>query len=142
MSNATDANQASTNSASSEPKRKKGVALSGVVAGISAICTVGHSGNDLHYRGYDILDLAKHATFEEVAYLLIYGELPNQQQLADYHKKLKKLRDLPAALKTVLERKTIILSVQKISLTDSSLALAQFCCIGITLATIKNVSTV
>ncbi|MBU3645178.1 MAG: 2-methylcitrate synthase, partial [Candidatus Methylopumilus sp.] len=104
MSNATDANQASTNSASSEPKRKKGVALSGVVAGISAICTVGHSGNDLHYRGYDILDLAKHATFEEVAYLLIYGELPNQQQLADYHKKLKKLRDLPAALKTVLEQ--------------------------------------
>jgi citrate synthase len=136
MSNATDANQASTNSASSEPKRKKGVALSGVVAGISAICTVGHSGNDLHYRGYDILDLAKHATFEEVAYLLIYGELPNQQQLADYHKKLKKLRDLPAALKT------IILSVQNILLTDSSLALAQFCCIGITLATIKNVSTV
>ena len=59
-----------------EPKRKKGVALSGVVAGVSAICTVGHTGNDLHYRGYDILELAKYATFEEVAYLLIHGTLP------------------------------------------------------------------
>ena len=87
-----------------EPKRKKGVALAGVAAGTTAICTVGHSGNDLHYRGYDILELARHATFEEVAYLLIHGELPNQRQLADYHKKLKQLRALPEALKKVLEQ--------------------------------------
>jgi 2-methylcitrate synthase len=87
-----------------EPKRKKGVALAGVAAGTTAICTVGHSGNDLHYRGYDILELARHATFEEVAYLLIHGELPNRQQLADYHKKLKQLRALPEALKRVLEQ--------------------------------------
>ena len=92
------------NPAPAEPKRKKGVALSGVVAGISAICTVGHSGNDLHYRGYDILELAKHATFEEVAYLLIHGALPTKTELAAYHAKLKKLRDLPPALKTVLEQ--------------------------------------
>ena len=87
-----------------EPKRKKGVALAGVAAGTTAICTVGHSGNDLHYRGYDILELAKYATFEEVAYLLIHGDLPNRQQLADYHKKLKRLRGLPDALKRVLEQ--------------------------------------
>lgn len=87
-----------------EPKRKKGVALSGVVAGVSAICTVGHTGNDLHYRGYDILELAKHATFEEVAYLLIYGSLPTCDELNAYHEKLKQLRDLPVALKTVLEQ--------------------------------------
>ncbi|WP_047539062.1 bifunctional 2-methylcitrate synthase/citrate synthase [Methylotenera versatilis] len=87
-----------------EPKKKKGVALAGVTAGNTAICTVGHTGNDLHYRGYDIIELAKQATFEEVAYLLIHGELPNQAQLTAYHAKLKKLRTLPAALKTVLEQ--------------------------------------
>lgn len=87
-----------------EVKKKKGVALAGVAAGTTAICTVGHSGNDLHYRGYDILELAAQATFEEVAYLLIHGELPNKAQLAAYHAKLKKLRGLPAALKTVLEQ--------------------------------------
>lgn len=87
-----------------EPKKKKGVALAGVSAGTTAICTVGHTGNDLHYRGYDIIELAKHATFEEVAYLLIYGELPNQKQLNAYHQQLKMLRGLPAALKTVLEQ--------------------------------------
>lgn len=87
-----------------EPKRKKGVALAGVAAGNTAICTVGHSGNDLHYRGYDILELAKYATFEEVAYLLIHGNLPNQHELSDYHKKLKQLRGLPDALKKVLEQ--------------------------------------
>jgi 2-methylcitrate synthase len=86
------------------PKKKKGVALAGVSAGTTAICTVGHTGNDLHYRGYDIIELAKHATFEDVAYLLIHGELPNQAQLTDYHKKLKKLRGLPDALKKVLEQ--------------------------------------
>ncbi|MDP8568177.1 bifunctional 2-methylcitrate synthase/citrate synthase [Methylophilus aquaticus] len=86
------------------PKKKKGVALAGVAAGTTAICTVGHSGNDLHYRGYDIIELANHATFEEVAYLLIYGELPSPLQLAAYHQRLKKLRGLPSALKSVLEQ--------------------------------------
>lgn len=85
-------------------KKKKGVALAGVSAGTTAICTVGHTGNDLHYRGYDIIELAKHATFEEVAYLLIHGELPTPAQLTDYHQKLKKLRGLPDALKKVLEQ--------------------------------------
>lgn len=87
-----------------EPKKKKGVALAGVSAGTTAICTVGHTGNDLHYRGYDITELAKYATFEEVAYLLIHGALPTLQQLQAYHHKLKNLRSLPAALKTVLEQ--------------------------------------
>ncbi|MEK9825199.1 MAG: 2-methylcitrate synthase [Methylotenera sp.] len=86
------------------PKKKKGVALAGVAAGTTAICTVGHTGNDLHYRGYDIIELAKHATFEEVAYLLIHGELPTQAQLTAYHQKLKKLRGIPDALKKVLEQ--------------------------------------
>jgi len=86
------------------PKKKKGVALAGVAAGTTAICTVGHTGNDLHYRGYDIIELAKHATFEEVAYLLIHGELPNTAQLSAYHQKLKKLRGIPEALKKVLEQ--------------------------------------
>jgi 2-methylcitrate synthase len=86
-----------------EPKKKKGVALAGVSAGTTAICTVGHTGNDLHYRGYDILELAKHSTFEEVSYLLIHGALPTSAQLAEYHGKLKKLRGLPDELKKVLE---------------------------------------
>jgi len=86
-----------------EIKKKKGVALAGVSAGSTSICTVGHTGNDLHYRGYDITELAKYATFEEVAYLLIHGELPNKVQLSAYHQKLKTLRGLPTALKTVLE---------------------------------------
>ena len=90
--------------ATTEPKKKKGVALAGVNAGSTAICTVGHTGNDLHYRGYDIIDLAKSVTFEEVAYMLIHGELPNKTQLTAYHAKLKTLRGLPAALKIVLEQ--------------------------------------
>lgn len=85
-------------------KMKKGVALAGVSAGSTAVCTVGHSGNDLHYRGYDITELAQHASFEEVAFLLIHGELPTQSELKEYHKKLKKLRGIPMALKTVLEQ--------------------------------------
>ena len=92
------------NMATELPKKKKGVALAGVAAGTTAICTVGHTGNDLHYRGFDILALADNATFEEVAYLLIHGELPNQQQLRQYHEKLKTLRGLPTALKSVLEQ--------------------------------------
>ncbi len=90
--------------AAEAPKKKKGVALAGVTAGNTAICTVGHTGNDLHYRGYDIIELAKFATFEEVAYLLIHGELPNKAQLTAYHAKLKQLRTLPVEIKTVLEQ--------------------------------------
>ncbi len=93
-----------TNNTEQANKTKKGVALAGVTAGTTTICTVGHTGNDLHYRGYDIIELAKHATFEEVAYLLIHGELPNKTQLGAYHTKLKKLRSLPDSLKTVLEQ--------------------------------------
>jgi 2-methylcitrate synthase len=84
--------------------KKKSVALSGVQAGTTAVCTVGHSGNDLHYRGYDILELAERSTFEEVAYLLVHGELPSQLQLDGYKKKLSTLRGLPLQLKTVLEQ--------------------------------------
>lgn len=84
-------------------KPKKSVALSGVAAGNTALCTVGKSGNDLHYRGYDILDLAEGAQFEEVAYLLIHEQLPTMAQLAAYKTKLAGLRGLPAAVKQVLE---------------------------------------
>ena len=86
------------------PKVKKSVALSGTAAGNTAICTVGRTGNDLHYRGYDILEFADDAEFEEIAYLLIHGILPNQGQLAEYKRHLQSQRDLPAALKTVLEQ--------------------------------------
>ena len=86
------------------PKVKKSVALSGVVAGNSAVCTVGRTGNDLHYRGYEIVELARQSTFEEVAYLLIHGDLPTESQLKDYKKKLKKLRGVPAQVKAVLEQ--------------------------------------
>jgi len=85
-------------------KPKKSVALSGVVAGNTALCTVGKSGNDLHYRGYNILDLAEKAQFEEVAYLLIYGALPTQFELADYKTKLKSLRGLSEEIKNVLQQ--------------------------------------
>ncbi len=84
-------------------KPKKSVALSGVAAGNTALCTVGRSGNDLHYRGYDILDVATTCEFEEIAYLLVHGKLPNQAELTGYKKKLKALRGLPAAVKTALE---------------------------------------
>ncbi|HWV71542.1 MAG TPA: 2-methylcitrate synthase [Pseudosphingobacterium sp.] len=85
-------------------KPKKSVALSGVLAGNTALCTVGKSGNDLHYRGYDILDLAAGATFEEVAHLLIHEKLPNKAELNIYKSKLKTLRGLPIIAKTVLEQ--------------------------------------
>ncbi len=84
-------------------KPKKSVALSGVAAGSTALCSVGKSGNDLHYRGYDIADLATNCEFEEVAHLLIYGTLPNQSQLISYKKKLASLRDLSASVKVILE---------------------------------------
>jgi 2-methylcitrate synthase len=85
-------------------KPKKSVALSGVTAGNTALCTVGRTGNDLHYRGYDILDIATQCEFEEIAYLLVHEKLPNQPELAAYKKKLKGLRQLPAAVATVLEQ--------------------------------------
>jgi 2-methylcitrate synthase len=84
-------------------KPKKSVALSGTPAGNTAICTVGHSGNDLHYRGYDIADLAAHCEFEEVAYLLVHGTLPNAHQLAAYKARLVSLRWLPEEVKQALE---------------------------------------
>lgn len=85
------------------PKAKKSVALSGTAAGNTAICTVGRTGNDLHYRGYDIHDLAAGCEFEEVAYLLIHGRLPNRSELARYKQKLRSLRGLPMAVREALE---------------------------------------
>ncbi|HVY82791.1 MAG TPA: 2-methylcitrate synthase [Steroidobacteraceae bacterium] len=84
-------------------KPKKSVALSGVPAGNTALCTVGRTGNDLHYRGYDILDIANKCEFEEIAYLLVHGKLPNRAELAGYKAKLKSLRGLPAVVRTALE---------------------------------------
>ena len=85
-------------------KPKKSVALSGVAAGNTALRTAGRTGNDLHYRGYDILDIATQCEFEEIAHLLVHEKLPNQSQLAAYKSKLKALRVLPAAVTTVLEQ--------------------------------------
>ena len=77
--------------------------LSGVIAGNTAICSVGRTGNDLHYRGYDILDMADTCEFEEIAYLLVHEKLPTLAELAAYKEKLRSLRDLPAGVKTILE---------------------------------------
>jgi len=87
-----------------ERPKKKMVQLSGVPVGDSAICTVGMEGHDLRYRGYDIYDLAEYATFEEVAYLLVHGELPIKNELERYKLKLKKLRGIPAPVKAALEQ--------------------------------------
>ena len=86
------------------PKPKKSVALSGITAGNTALCTVGRTGNDLHYRGYDILDFADQAEFEEIAYLLVHEKLPSRAELTAYKKRLQGLRGLPAPLKTALEQ--------------------------------------
>ncbi|MBF0499358.1 MAG: 2-methylcitrate synthase [Candidatus Riflebacteria bacterium] len=96
----TDQNQ--TQTAGFKPK--KSVALSGVMAGNTALCTVGRSGNDLHYRGYDILDIAENCEFEEIAYLLIHEKLPNRHELANYKRKLRAMRGLPNAVKNILEQ--------------------------------------
>jgi len=85
-------------------KPKKSVALSGVTAGNTALCTVGTTGNDLHYRGYDILDIATTCEFEEIAYLLVHEKLPNRSELAAYKAKLKSLRGLPGGVLTALEQ--------------------------------------
>ncbi len=87
----------------STPKPKKSVALSGVTAGNTALCTVGRTGNDLHYRGYDILDIATTSEFEEIAHLLVHGWLPNAAQLRAYKAKLRSMRGLPHAVRAVLE---------------------------------------
>jgi 2-methylcitrate synthase len=86
------------------PKAKKSVALSGVVAGNTALCTVGRTGNDLHYRGYDILDVAEACEFEEIAYLLVHERLPAIAELSAYKAKLQALRGIPASVKAVLEQ--------------------------------------
>ncbi len=86
------------------PKPKKSVALSGVVAGNTALCSVGRTGNDLHYRGYNILDIADTCEFEEIAHLLVHGSLPDAQELAAYKAKLAALRGLPASIRGVLEQ--------------------------------------
>ncbi|PZP40731.1 MAG: 2-methylcitrate synthase [Azospirillum brasilense] len=90
-------------SGNTTPKPKKSVALSGVVAGNTALCTVGRSGNDLHYRGYDILEIAAQCEFEEIAYLLVHGSLPTEAELRGYKAKLRSWRGIPAAVKQVLE---------------------------------------
>lgn len=84
-------------------RAKKGVGLSGITAGNTALCTVGRSGNDLHYRGYNILDVADTCEFEEIAFLLVHGELPTKAELVSYKAKLKALRGLPASVKAALE---------------------------------------
>jgi 2-methylcitrate synthase len=85
-------------------KPKKSVALSGVTAGNTALCTVGRTGNDLHYRGYDILDMAAVCEFEEIAHLLVHGKLPTRAELDAYHRKLRSLRGIPAPVRTALEQ--------------------------------------
>jgi 2-methylcitrate synthase len=85
------------------PKPKKSVALSGVTAGNTALCSVGVTGNDLHYRGYDILEIANNSEFEEIAHLLVHGKLPTHAELAAYKSKLKALRGIPATVRTALE---------------------------------------
>jgi 2-methylcitrate synthase len=86
------------------PKPKKSVALSGVTAGNTALCTVGRTGNDLHYRGYDILDIADSCEFEEIAHLLVHGKLPTLTELREYKNKLQALRGIPAPVRETLER--------------------------------------
>lgn len=104
MSTATvDAVAAPAQPAASKPV-KKSVALSGVTAGNTALCTVGRTGNDLHYRGYDILDIAEVCEFEEIAHLLVHGKLPTRAELKAYKAKLKALRGPPGSVKAALEQ--------------------------------------
>src|SRR6184192_4908072 len=84
-------------------RAKRGVALSGVAAGNTALCTVGRTGNDLHYRGYDILEIANTCEFEEIAFLLVHGKLPTRAELDGYKLKLKSLRGLSAVVRSALE---------------------------------------
>src|SRR5215469_17842601 len=84
-------------------RAKKGVGLSGVTAGNTALCTVGRTGNDLHYRGYDILDVAEQCEFEEIAFLLVHGKLPTRAELTGYKARLRAWRGLPASVKQAME---------------------------------------
>ncbi|KLR56790.1 2-methylcitrate synthase [Diaphorobacter sp. J5-51] len=93
-----------TDTATALPRAKKSVALSGVAAGTTALCTVGRSGNDLHYRGYDILDIAEVCEFEEIAHLLVHGKLPTRAELRAYKARLRALRGLPGSVKATLEQ--------------------------------------
>lgn len=93
-----------TDTAAALPRAKKSVALSGVAAGTTALCTVGRSGNDLHYRGYDILDIAEVCEFEEIAHLLVHGKLPTRAELRAYKARLRALRGLPGSVKATLEQ--------------------------------------
>ena len=93
-----------TDTAAALPRAKKSVALSGVAAGTTALCTVGRSGNDLHYRGYDILDIAEVCEFEEIAHLLVHGKLPTRAELRAYKARLRALRGLPGSVKAALEQ--------------------------------------
>ena len=93
-----------TNTAAPAFKPKKSVALSGTAAGNTAVCTVGRTGNDLHYRGYDILEFAEQAEFEEIAHLIVHGTLPTVAELKSYKSKLKSMRGLPTAVKGALEQ--------------------------------------
>ncbi|MFZ3323373.1 MAG: 2-methylcitrate synthase [Usitatibacter sp.] len=95
--------EAASAPAATAPKPKKSVALSGVPAGNTALCTVGRTGNDLHYRGYDILDIAEATEFEEIAFLLVHGKLPNTAELIAYKRKLRSLRGIPADVQDILE---------------------------------------
>jgi len=99
----TEATVTPTAAATTGPKPKKSVALSGVTAGNTALCTVGRTGNDLAYRGFDILDIAETCEFEEIAHLLIHGKLPTSAELSGYKAKLKAMRGLPAAVRAALE---------------------------------------
>ncbi len=98
-----NASASTETAAATLPKPKKSVALSGVAAGNTALCTVGRTGNDLHYRGYDIIDIAEACEFEEIAHLLVHGTLPNRAELAAYKLKLKRRRGIPAAVRDALE---------------------------------------
>ena len=91
-----------------KPVPKKSVALSGVVAGNTALCSVGRSGNDLHYRGYDILDVAGVCEFEEIAYLVLHGKLPNVAELSGYKDKLRALRGLPTPVKSARQKVVLV----------------------------------
>ena len=93
-----------TDTSTALPRAKKSVALSGVAAGNTALCTVGRSGNDLHYRGYDILDIAEVCEFEEIAHLLVHGKLPTRAELRAYKARLRALRGLPGSVKAALEQ--------------------------------------
>ena len=110
-----------TTTASNTFRPKKSVALSGTIAGTTALCTVGKNGNELHYRGYNIMDLAEHCEFEEVAHLLIHGKLPNENELRLYKKKLQALRGLPVSMRKALE--TLPMSVHPMDVLRTGVSL-------------------